>query len=211
MCIWRFQNLAFAPPNFLIMIHFMLPEAARFCLSLLMSPYVTQVQHDGREEWSASGALTQPGHHKFRQVPYTFFVSLMDLENWIQIWMWIRTWAFYLDPDLDPGVTIRARKNSFFSSFWSAGWSLLRAEGFSCSLYVLHRGLGINLMRIVKNFFPTVKFYNFWSSNLWIRIETNADSQYWWQVHRYILATWLRSLIYTMFGLEEVSVSEVMI
>ncbi len=56
-------------------------------MSLLLSGYVTQVQHDGWEEWSACGALTQPGHHKFRQVR-TPCVSLVDLD--------------YPDLDLDP-------------------------------------------------------------------------------------------------------------
>ncbi len=79
----KYSKLCFHAPNFLSTgkVHFMVPVAGRICLSLLLSRYFTQVQHDGREERSASGALTQPGHHKFRQVPYTFFVSLMDLEN----------------------------------------------------------------------------------------------------------------------------------
>jgi hypothetical protein len=37
------KNRAFTPPNFLSKVHIMVMEAARSCLSLLMSPYVTQV------------------------------------------------------------------------------------------------------------------------------------------------------------------------
>ncbi len=68
----------------------------------------------------------------------------------------------------------------------------LRAGGLSCSLGVLHRGLGINvqcchfLSEKLKNYFQLVKFYNFLSLNPWIRvqnwirsrIETNADPQH---------------------------------
>ncbi len=52
--------------------------------------------------------------------------------------------------------------------FWSAGCSLLRAEGFSCSLGVLYGGLRIGklLFLIQKKliFFPAVIFFNFRSS-----------------------------------------------
>ncbi len=47
--------------------------------------------------------------------------------------------------------------------FWSAGCSLLRAEGFSCSLDVLYRGQGISkwqfLINKIKIKFPTVNFF----------------------------------------------------
>ncbi len=56
--------------------------------------------------------------------------------------------------------------------FWSAGCSLLRAEGFSCSLDVLYGGLGISkLQSLIKNIkylfllyiFPVFGHQNPWS------------------------------------------------
>ncbi len=50
----------------------------------------------------------------------------------------------------------------------STGCSLLRAEGFSCSLGVLFGGLGISkwqfLIKKIKIKFPAVNFFNFRSS-----------------------------------------------
>jgi hypothetical protein len=57
--------------------------------------------------------------------------------------------------------------------FSNAECSLLRAEGFSCSLNVLYGGLGINklqyLINKVKQIFSR-NFFNMWSSKPWIRI-----------------------------------------
>ncbi len=54
--------------------------------------------------------------------------------------------------------------------FWIAGCSLLRAEGFSCSLGVLYGGQGIGklqyLIKKIKIKFLVVSFFNFRSSNL---------------------------------------------
>jgi hypothetical protein len=52
--------------------------------------------------------------------------------------------------------------------FGSAGCSLLRAEGFSCSLDILYGGLGISKLQ----FLSAVIFLNFWSSEPLIRIGT---------------------------------------
>jgi hypothetical protein len=76
--------------------------------------------------------------------------------------------------------------------FCSAGCSLLRAEGFFCSLDVLYGGLGIGKLQIlikkILHFFSAVIFFNFWLSKPWIRIyiqpkmldtdldQTNTDS-----------------------------------
>ncbi len=63
--------------------------------------------------------------------------------------------------------------------FWSAGCSLLRAEGDSCSLDVLYKSLGISKFQILskkkKNFSCfsisfNFHFFHFWSSKPWIRI-----------------------------------------
>ncbi len=70
--------------------------------------------------------------------------------------------------------------------FLSTGCSLLRAEGFSCSLGVLYGGLGISkfqfLIKKIEIKFPTkIFFFNFRSSNpgsgSWIRIR-NQDPQF---------------------------------
>ncbi len=82
----------------------------------------------------------------------------------------------YPDPDSEPG-TRRAKmthkKNIRTSMFWSAGCSLLRAEGSCCNLDVLYGGLGIGLLHfwIQKklNFFPAVV----WSS-LPMRVRTTC-------------------------------------
>ncbi len=46
---------------------------------------------------------------------------------------------------------------------WSAGCSLLRADGFTCSLAALYWGLGINkkkfLIKKIKIKFPAVNFF----------------------------------------------------
>jgi hypothetical protein len=62
--------------------------------------------------------------------------------------------------------------------FCSAGCSLLRAEGFSCSLGVLHGGLGISkwkfLIKKIKIKFSAEIFSNFFFIKPWIR---NLDPQ----------------------------------
>jgi hypothetical protein len=53
--------------------------------------------------------------------------------------------------------------------FLNTGCSLLRAEGFSCSLGVLYGGLGISklqfLIKKIEIKFPAINFFNFCSSN----------------------------------------------
>jgi hypothetical protein len=57
------------------------------------------------------------------------------------------------------------RKKSRIFKFLSPGCSLLRAEGFSCSLGVLYGGLGIsNLQFLIKKIeikFPAINFFQF--------------------------------------------------
>jgi hypothetical protein len=47
--------------------------------------------------------------------------------------------------------------------FLSTGCSLLRAEGFSCSLGVLYGGLGISkfLIKKIEIKFPAINFFQF--------------------------------------------------
>jgi hypothetical protein len=68
-------------------------------------------------------------------------------------------------------MTHKNRKKSRIVMFLSTGCSLLRAEGFSCSLGVLYGGLGIRklqfLIKKIEIKFPAkIFFFNFRSSNL---------------------------------------------
>jgi hypothetical protein len=61
-----------------------------------------------------------------------------------------------VDPDPDPGGQKLPTKKKKLRKilFLSAGCSLLRAEGFSCSLDVLYGGLGISKLQfLTKNIF----------------------------------------------------------
>ncbi len=66
-------------------------------------------------------------------------------------------------------MTLINRKGTEFSCFASAGCSLLRSGGFSCSLGVLYGGLGIIkkqiLIKKIKIKFPVVNIFHFRSSN----------------------------------------------
>jgi hypothetical protein len=66
-------------------------------------------------------------------------------------------------------MTPKNRKKDRIFIFRSARCSLLRAEGFSCSLGVLYEGLGISklqfLIKKIKIKFLVVNFFNFRSSN----------------------------------------------
>ncbi len=60
-------------------------------------------------------------------------------------------------------MTHKKRKKYRIFMFLSTGCSLLRAEGFSCSLGVLYGGLGISklqfLIRKIEIKFPAVNFF----------------------------------------------------
>ncbi len=64
--------------------------------------------------------------------------------------------------------------------FLSTGYSLLRAEGFSCSLGILYGGLGISklkfLIKKIEIKFPAINFFQFSVIKTWIRIR-NLDPQ----------------------------------
>ncbi len=66
-------------------------------------------------------------------------------------------------------MTQKNRKQLINFIFWSSGCSLLRAEGFSCSLDVFYEGVGISKFKcfIKKRFNQNFQLYflNFWSSN----------------------------------------------
>jgi hypothetical protein len=58
-------------------------------------------------------------------------------------------------------MTHKNRKKSRIFMFLSTGCSLLRAEGFSCSLGVLYGGLGISKLKflIIEIKFPAINFF----------------------------------------------------
>jgi hypothetical protein len=60
-------------------------------------------------------------------------------------------------------MTHKDRKKSRIFMFLSTGCSLLRAEGFSCSLGVLYGGLGISkiaiLIKKIEIKFPAINFF----------------------------------------------------
>jgi hypothetical protein len=62
-------------------------------------------------------------------------------------------------------MTHKKRKKSRIFMFLSTGCSLLRAEGFSCSLSVLYGGLGISKLQVlIKNIeikFLAINFFQF--------------------------------------------------
>ncbi len=66
-------------------------------------------------------------------------------------------------------MTLKNRKKSRIFMFLSTGCSLLRADGFSCSLGVLYGGLGISKLQFfikkIEIKFPAINFFNFRSSN----------------------------------------------
>ena len=79
----------------------------------------------------------------------------------INLSCWIRIQEGKNDPQ-------KYKKSRIFM-FLSTGCSLLRAEGFSCSLGVLYGGLGISklqfLIKKIEIKFPAINLFNFRSSN----------------------------------------------
>jgi hypothetical protein len=62
-------------------------------------------------------------------------------------------------------MTHKNRKKSRIFMFFSSGCSLLRADGFSCSLGVFYGGLGISklqfLIKKIEIKFPAIIFFQF--------------------------------------------------
>ena len=77
-------------------------------------------------------------------------------------------------------MTHKNRKKSRIFMFLSTGCSLLRAEGFSCSLGILYGGLGISKLQFlnmkIEIKFPAINFFQFQVIKPWIRIR-NPDPQ----------------------------------
>ncbi len=86
----------------------------------------------------------------------------------IKLSCWIRIRIQIVDPDPDPGGQkwpTKIEKKSRIFMFLSTGCSLLRAEGFSCSLGVLYGGLGKSklqfLIKKIEIKFPAMNFFQF--------------------------------------------------
>ncbi len=77
-------------------------------------------------------------------------------------------------------MTHKTRKKYRIFMFLSTGCSLLRAEGFSCSLGVLYGGLGISklqfLIKKISIKFPAIDFFKYLVLKPGIRIR-NPDPQ----------------------------------
>ncbi len=111
---------------------------------------------------------------KYIQIAYIVYSGF---RIWIRINLscWIRSRR--------AKMTHKYRKMSKIFMFLSAVCSLLRAEGFSCSLGVLYGGLGISKLQFlikkieIKIKFPAINFFfNFRSSNPGSAIRKNAGS-----------------------------------
>ncbi len=115
-------------------------------------------------------------------------------------------------------MTQKNRKQLINFIFWSSGCSLLRVEGFSCSLDVFYEGVGISKFKcfIKKRFNKNVQlyFFNFWSSNPdpypdsleMLDLDPypgpysmNPDPQYWWLAKIYFCKSWTSDPIITIF------------
>jgi hypothetical protein len=62
--------------------------------------------------------------------------------------------------------------------FLGAGRSLLRAEGFYCSLYVFYGGLGISKLQLLNQkfkFFSAVNCFKLLALKPWIRIRVGIQ------------------------------------
>jgi hypothetical protein len=103
-----------------------------------------------------------------------------------------------VDPDPDQGgqKSHKNRKKLRNFMFWSAGCSLFRAEGFSCTLDVLYGGLGISKwiwiriqwIRIRNTAWRALcgcRFASLWWGAIWIRIKVRSRFQFRIKVKRW--------------------------
>ncbi len=86
------------------------------------------------------------------------------------LWLLIRIWIRIQGGQKWP---TKNRKQLIKFIFCSVGRSLLRAEGFSCSLDVLYEGLGISKLQflIKKQILSAVCFFSILGHQTWIRIQ----------------------------------------
>jgi hypothetical protein len=110
---------------------------------------------DGRKSASGSGVRDEQLGSYFLELRNHFF-AFLGLRYLISL-MRIN---LLLDPDPDP----HSNCGSESGSRRSTGCSLLRAEGFTCSLGVLYGGLGISKLRfLIKKIeikFPAINFFS---------------------------------------------------
>ncbi len=95
----------------------------------------------------------------------SFFICNFSIYFAPVLWFRIRIqWGPWIRFRIQEGKMIhKHRKKCINFIFWSAGCSLLTAEGFSCSFVVFHGG----------NYWSEkiCLFFSFWSSKPWIRIH----------------------------------------
>ncbi len=129
--------------------------------------------------WSATSSLSSSTASQRRARSRVRVTSQLQVHTLTVLWIRIG----FSDPDLDPASggqkwPSKIEKKYRIFIFWSAGCSLLRAEGFFCSLVVLYGGLGISKLQfLIKKFKIKVfrcKFFSILGHQTWIR---NPDLQ----------------------------------
>ncbi len=98
---------------------------------------------------------------------------------WIRIQCGPRIRVLFRNPDPDPGGQKWPPKNReklINFMFWSAGFSLLRAEGFSCVLKVLYGSLGIAIFDQKKK----KKFWCIFFSYIFCHQNPGSGSGFTW-------------------------------
>jgi hypothetical protein len=129
-------------------------------------------QQDGRQQWTRQTPATAGKQETTRMV-----VTETGFRIRIRIRICMDPHKFELldpDPHSNSGsgsrsrrakMTHKNRKKSRIFMFLSTKCSLLKAEGFSCSLGVLYGGLGISKLQILINKieikFPAINFFQF--------------------------------------------------
>ncbi len=91
------------------------------------------------------------------------------------LWIRIRIDFGRLDPNLTAKMTHKNRKNEEISCFEVLDVHSWGAVGFSCSLDILHGGVGIKKLQFLiqkraRFFLSAVNFLNFFVNKTWIRI-----------------------------------------
>ncbi len=130
----------------------------------IIAIYLSLGLHKGHPSYRRS---LQPSKENIQYLKtWKFLTFFYFCGSFLPSWIWIRIQQLKLmrihaDPDPKPW-------------FWSAGCSLVRAEGLSCSLCVLYGDLGISKLQFLKKNKQKVcscKFFTFLVIKPWIQIR----------------------------------------
>ena len=114
--------------------------------------------------------------------------------------LWIRIQILIGSGSRRVKMTHKNRKKLINFIFRSAGCSLLRAEGFSCSLDISKLQFLIKKER-KKNFCCNF-FFGFWSLKSWIRIRSGSISGFTWNARSGSTALLIRQSVHVSLGSE---------